>query len=410
MKILIVSEDIPYPNMGGLAKHALALARALIRAGHEVDILGGDQHPIEAAGDEGLFGGQFYGELTGHSAGWKETRLGMFIPLRRSMTAKRFARIIMRRAKDYDVIHYHGHLPNVGRYIPAGVNFIQTRHDHGGDCIKHTRFRNGEVCDTPDPRVCASCIAAHPNLLQQAVSTMAVVRLRKDTARAFRTHKTVFVSDMLKRNFTRTMGNEPWGVTIHNFIDRGKIEHARRTARKSENTGEIRLFFSGKIARAKGIEALLNELTPRMPANMSVTIAGDGADEARLRKQYANDSRIRFAGWCTPEQTLEMAASAHAILVPSIWEEPSGTTILEGIMLGKPVFALARGGTPELAAYAGDPKQLKLFPDMRSLAESLTSFRPDEAYPLPPIEPASSDRAAQKLIEIYRLPSGPVFA
>jgi len=118
MKILLVSEDVPYPSMGGLARHALILARALVKAGHEVDFLGGNQHPIEVAGAEGQFGGRFFGELSGHLAGWKERSLGMFLPPKRSWLARRFARRIMLRARDYDVIHYHGHVPNVARYIP----------------------------------------------------------------------------------------------------------------------------------------------------------------------------------------------------------------------------------------------------------------------------------------------------
>ncbi len=126
MRILVVSEDIPYPNMGGLAKHALNLARALVRAGHEVDILGGDQHALEVAGDEGKFGGQFFGELNGHHAGWKELTLGMLLPPKRTWVAKRFAGTILRHAHRYDVIHYHGHVPNVARFVPAGINFIQT--------------------------------------------------------------------------------------------------------------------------------------------------------------------------------------------------------------------------------------------------------------------------------------------
>lgn len=55
MRILLVSEDIPYPNMGGLAKHVLNLARALVRAGHQVDLLGNADNPIEVCGDEGIF-------------------------------------------------------------------------------------------------------------------------------------------------------------------------------------------------------------------------------------------------------------------------------------------------------------------------------------------------------------------
>ena len=132
LRVLIVTEDIPYPSLGGLAKHAMTLARALISAGHQVDVLGGDQHPLEVAGEEGEFAGHFFGELHGHLSGWGERRLGMFVLPRKRWIAQKFAQRIMARASDYDVIHYHGHFPNVGKYIPRHVNFVQTRHDQGG--------------------------------------------------------------------------------------------------------------------------------------------------------------------------------------------------------------------------------------------------------------------------------------
>ena len=43
MRILLASEDLPTPGMGGLARHVLALARALITDGHTVDLMG--SHP-----------------------------------------------------------------------------------------------------------------------------------------------------------------------------------------------------------------------------------------------------------------------------------------------------------------------------------------------------------------------------
>lgn len=405
MRILIVSEDVPYPSMGGLAKHALTLARALVRAGHQVDFMGAKEHGIEVAGEEGQFGGRFFAELDGHIAGWKEVRFGIYNPPRRSYIARRFARIILRRAQDYDVIHYHGHVPNVARYIPDHVNFIQTRHDQGSECLLNTRFSRGQVCTTTDPRACAECKTEHPNRAQRLISAVAVQIFRREVADAFRRHKTVFVSGMLQRNFSRVMGDEPWGVTLHNFIDEDRLLAARR-ARKPARPGDpVSLFVAAKLYPAKGIEALLAELAPRMPRHFRLTIAGDGQDEARLRKGYANE-QISFAGWCSPEQTLALAAAADAVIVPSVWEEPCATTILEALTLGKTTFALARGGTPELARYAVAPQQLRLFTDIAGLVDGLLLFVPHSDFPHLPGQTGSVDRAVQSLLELYRRPPG----
>jgi glycosyltransferase involved in cell wall biosynthesis len=408
MRILLVSEDIPYPNMGGLARHVISLARALARAGHEVDILGGNQHPLSVAGEDGRFDGRFFGELNGHLAGWKELRLGMFIPPRRTWLARRFARIIMRRAGNYDAIHYHGHVPNVARFMSASVNFVQTRHDQGSECMMHTRFRNGAICESIDPADCASCRSRTPNAVQRAVSTMAVVRFRREVAEGFNRHKTIFVSDFLHRNLARSLGPGAWGAVVHNFVDTALIEQVRKSVDGQPPRHFIEIFIAGKLYAAKGVSAFLAEFAARQPDNMRLTIAGDGPEEQRLRRQYDSD-RIRFLGWCAHEKTLEQAARSHAIVVPSLLEESFGFSTLEGLLLGKPVFALERGGTLELADYAA-PGQLRLFGDLRHLVAAVVAVDPTVQYPLPDLSRACADRAAQRLLDIYRLPPGRLVA
>lgn len=408
MKILIVCEDIPYPSMGGLAKHALSLARALKRAGHTVDILGGNQHSIDVSGEEGRFGGRFFGELNGHIAGWKEKQFGVFMPVRRTWVARRFAKIILRHASDYDVVHYHGHVPNVARYIPQTVNFVQTRHDQGSECLTDVRFRNGDICNSTDPADCAMCKVPRPNLLQRAVSKAAVTAYRQEVMDSFLRHKTVFVSDMLRRNFARAAGPGKWGTVVHNFVDTATLHRAREEAVSLISPDEFHVFIAAKLYPAKGIGAFLRELAPHLRPDMRIKIAGDGSDEARLRAEFECD-QIRFLGWCTPDKTLKIAAAANAIVVPSILEESFGATTLEGLMLGKPTFALSRGGTPELSIYAASPHQLRLHPDMASLVQDLVSFRGHTDYGVPPEELAGADRAVRELMHVYRMPPGHSF-
>jgi glycogen synthase len=409
MRILLVSEDIPYPQMGGLAKHVLTLARALMRAGHTVDLLGGNAHSIEAAGEEGNFGGRFFGELDGHDIGWKEGKLGVFMPPRRTWVARRFAKIILRRAAQYDVIHYHGHAPNLAGFIPRHINFVQTRHDQGSDCLIDTRFRNNAICEATAASACAGCRAKNPNPVQTLVSAIAANRYRNEVAKGFTRHKTIFVSDMLRRNFSRTMGSEPqhWGSVVHNFIDPAYIVQAKNSAGDKTDRSTTQVFIAGKLYSPKGIEPFLRALAGQLPGAMKLSIAGDGPDLERLRSEFESES-IRFLGWCSAEATLTAAARATVIVVPSIWEEPCSTSILEGLALGKPTFALAHGGTPELSAYASFPNQLRLHADMQSLVKDLIEFSPCVDATITPDILSSVDHAVSKLLDIYLQPPGAI--
>lgn len=405
MKILMVSEDIPFPSMGGLAKHALALGRAFGKAGHQVDFMGNAEQPFSPDDPELALPGRFFPELRGCQRGWKEKQLGCFIPFKRETIAKGMAQAILKRAVDYDVVHYHGHFPNLGAYIPAGVNFVQTRHDQGSDCLTHTRFRQGEVCKATDPGACAGCATTRPNAMQRYLSATAARRYRRQVATAFRRHKTVFVSDMLRRNFCRTAGQGQWGWVVHNFVDPAPLERAASAPLRPEGLpASARLIvYAGKLYSPKGIEPFLALAAPRLDKDTHLVIIGDGPQEQALRTAYAS-SQVTFLGWCSAEKTLAYMAGAETVVVPSVWEEAFGQATFEGMAAGKRVYALARGGTPELSTYELFPGQLRLFESMDRLVEELLGeSRFSSERPSRPIQ-RSVGHVMTELMEIYRAP------
>lgn len=403
MRILMVSEDVPAPSMGGLARHVLALCRALADAGHQIDLMGNDDFPAAVAGDAMHFGGTFFPELRGQFSGWKEMTLGIFMPGKRSLLAWRFARAMQRRAGDYDVIHYHGHLPNVAFYLPAAINFLQTRHDQGSDCMIHTRFRRGEICHDIDPKACAGCRTHHPNLLQQYLSALAVQRFRYEVQKGFYRHKTVFVSDMLQKNLSRCFGDHGWGITVHNFVDTCYLQNPSTHQPSTLPTDSLRVFIAAKLYPAKGVSALLALLEPQLGHRIILDIAGDGEEESMLRKRYA---KVNFHGWQSMEATRKLALRAHVIVVPSVCEEACSTTVLEGLLLGKTVFALQRGGTPELSIYVSRPDQLRLHEQLEELATALLDYTPRSDCVVSPQVPADASHAAGRLLALYSLPPG----
>lgn len=408
MRILLVSEDLPAVGMGGLARHVLVLARALVEAGHQVDVMGNDDVAIPDAGAEFDVPGHFIPALHGQFDGWKEFTLGCFMPYKRSVIAQRFAHAVLRRAGHYDVIHYHGHLPNIAYFIPPSVNFIQTRHDQGSDCLTHTRFTGGQICRATEPATCAQCRSQQPNRWQRVLSASAVRQFRAQVAAGFRRHKTVFVSDFLRRNVARSFGPGPWGVTIHNFIDPVPLHSAHATACPVPGRASLQVFIAAKLYPAKGVAQLLHEVAARPASKQSrlrIDIAGDGPELNALRARF---TQVNFLGWRSGSDILQLAAQAQVIVVPSVCEEACASTVIEGLLLGKTVFALKLGGTPELDIYTSAPQQLRLFHSLRELVDGLLTFQPRADYPIAPNSRLSSAQIAGRLLALYRLPPGPV--
>ena len=381
MRILMVTEDVPAPQIGGLGKHVVTLANALLSDGHDVALMGrsdrGGDQAIERIG----FRGRFIGGFHFRHAAWKEAEVGAFLPPKRPAIARRIARAIEAVAREFDVIHYHGHFPMVGSYVERTVNFVQTRHDQGSECLTHLRFVHGEVCSTTIAADCARCIHPSPGRLRRWMSARAVRSYRMLAASAFAARSTIFVSDFLRRQFLRAV---PWADlrntwVVHNFIDLSRL-----LALTSPATAIVpgSIMLAGRIDEGKGFGEILAATSGAVPDGVRLDVVGDGPLKEPLMQRFAAD-RVVFHGWMGNDDVIRATARAHVCVVPSLWEEPCGTTVLEALALGRPCLALARGGTPELAAYQRYPGQLTLVSTMRELvAEAFARARAEVAQPL----------------------------
>jgi glycosyltransferase involved in cell wall biosynthesis len=401
LKILMVSEDLPGTQVGGLGKHVVTLSNALLEQGHEVDIMGrSDRFHADSAAEIG-FRGRVLPGFGFERPGWKESQLGFFNPVKRPWFARRVARALLRVAGKYDVVHYHGHLPMTGRYVPEGVNFVQTRHDQGSECVIHLRFKQEHVCETRDVRDCAACIHPSPNKLRRTVSGLAVRRYRSETAESFARHKTVFVSEFLRHAFLRAVPGADLSRArvIHNFIRYAQLRE-QGAAAPAVRAGEVMLV--GRIDAGKGFGEFLAQVQGWLPAHARVTIVGDGPLRPGLEAKYAGP-RVRFLGWQAYDEVIRMAAHSHVLVVPSVCEEACSTTVLEALALGKPCLALARGGTPELAAYQYYEGQLQLAETMPRLVQRLVELlgRAPVTVPLPASFPMDVASAIPRILDFY---------
>lgn len=369
MKILMASEDLPGERIGGLGKHVVTLANALLALGHEVAILGRNDAGLDDCAGQIGFRGRFIPAFDYSRPGWKELQLGVFNPFKRPWFARKIGRAIEAHAAGYDVVHYHGHLPMTGLYVDPALNFVQTRHDQGSECVIHLRFRDGAVCTAASARDCAGCIHPAPGALRQRISAYAVARYRHDAAGAFARHKTIFVSDFLRRQFLRQVPGADLARcrVIHNFIQYPLLASHVAPAWQVR-AGQVLLV--GRIDTGKGFREFLAAARGRLQPAASVVVIGDGPERAALEREYAG-ARVRFLGWKPYPEVIARSARSHVCVVPSVWEEPCGTTVLEALALGKPCIALARGGTPELAAYQLYDGQLQLAGSMEQLVALL---------------------------------------
>ena len=111
----------------------------------------------------------------------------------------------------------------------------------------------------------------------------------------------------------------------------------------------LRVGYLGRLAPSKGIELMLDALTPLVPRRCQVSVAGAGSKEyeATLKSRY-EASGVRFMGRVDSRKFL---TDIDVLVTPSLWHEPFGLVLCEAMSAGVPVVASAVGGIPEIVEH-----------------------------------------------------------
>jgi len=121
----------------------------------------------------------------------------------------------------------------------------------------------------------------------------------------------------------------------------------------------INLLYVGRLVAIKGVHVLIEafKLVHARDPRARLVIAGSSFFEGASTTPYQNElvalaepvkDALIFTGYL-PHATLKfLYSAADMVVVPSVWQEPSGLVVLEAMASGTCVVAAAVGGIPEL--------------------------------------------------------------
>ena len=111
--------------------------------------------------------------------------------------------------------------------------------------------------------------------------------------------------------------------------------------------GEIKVLYSGRLTREKGVDLLAETFLRAHAADprLHLLLAGGGPEEDELRRRLGG--RATFLGWLSGEDLPRAYASADAFLFCSS-TDTYGQVILEAAASGLPIVAVAEGGPAAL--------------------------------------------------------------
>jgi glycogen synthase len=129
-----------------------------------------------------------------------------------------------------------------------------------------------------------------------------------------------------------------------------------RRLRGSEDRS-LGLLYAGRLVPEKGVEVALRALArlaqARGLSSPRLALAGAGSSQyvsylRRLASQLGVQEHVSFLGQVPDASMPALLASYDVLLVPSIWTEPFGRVVLEGMASGMVVIASSAGGPSEV--------------------------------------------------------------
>ena len=355
MRILLVTHGLPPESVGGVEQHVQGLARALVAAGHSVEVFARSSRP----GPQGeLSSGPWEGcTVTRVTYRWEDLD-GLHDLYRCALLEDSLRRFLADR--QFDVAHVH-HLTGLSTGAvevlqDAGIPTVLTLHDYWLMCPRGQMWhRDGQPCETVEPGRCADCLApTFPHWLppEHAATRVGAVH---DNARAVLARATRLLTPSARTVpfFARLGVPEDRIHVVENAVD--TVGLADLPPPRAD--GPLRLGYLGTLIPSKGLDVLVRAFAglPAGQATLSiwgnaVPYHGDEGFLTRVFQQLQPGTAVRYLGPYTTADLPRILDEIDLLVAPALWHEAFGLTVREALAAGRPVVVSRIGGLQDAVA------------------------------------------------------------
>lgn len=150
-------------------------------------------------------------------------------------------------------------------------------------------------------------------------------------------------------------------LNLFKAYDLNDIKIAKDRIRKKYNikSNQKILLFTGRLSREKGLDILLDAISKLKKDRYKLFIVGSimhGSNQTneylKLIKKKINSisNNVIFTGYIKHSALPDYYNAADVVVLPSMWEEPAGLTMIEALACGASVITTQSGGIPEYVA------------------------------------------------------------
>jgi glycosyltransferase involved in cell wall biosynthesis len=254
------------------------------------------------------------------------------------------------QSQPFDVLHCTNTFPLISPAAydaarAAKVPIVQSLRNYRLLCPTSFFMRDGRVCED-----CITTKTAWPGVLhacykesRKATAAVAVIsmyhRYRRATSQDPDCYYTL--TEFARQKFVEGGFPEDRLLVKSNFVD--------PDPGVGSGAGGYAVF-AGRLSAEKGLNVLLDAWAKLAAtgSDLSLKIVGDGPLAPMVREAISVNPRIQWLGELPLLDTLEVIREATALVMPSVWYETFGRTMIESFACGTPVIASRLGSMAEV--------------------------------------------------------------
>ena len=182
--------------------------------------------------------------------------------------------------------------------------------------------------------------------------------------------KIIVISEYVKKEMLKQLGlNETRFAVMYNCLpdyffeklSEKKIEDVRRKYLNQFPNKKV-ILFAGRLNKEKGIEEVISAVKGLKRKDWVLLIVGSNFYKTNIKSQYEQELRqkakairdhIEFTGYIENKQMPFIYKLADVVVLPSMWDEPAGMTMIEALACERPLITTYSGGIPEYVGQGG---------------------------------------------------------
>jgi glycogen(starch) synthase len=333
MRVLHLSSLYPPASVGGAEKVVEMLAEGMASQG----VAAGVAHLVESPVPDSRRNGVDVRPLQHRNPLWIESsarypgiirNFNKVATLLNVLTTRDFDLVLRTYAPD--IVHSHSMMELTPWMWQAakgrGIKVVHTLHDFDLLCIRGALFKDGQNC-VKRHEACALFSAFKKRYHQNVDHVVGVSRSILETH--------------LEHGMFRDMPEErrhvvwnPVRAPLSRLVDGERLR-----------AGPFTFGFMGRLVSEKGIDLLLTACRDLPRDGWCLKVAGRAPTSSEPLQVQARGLPVEFVGFVDPAVFLK---SIDVLVVPSVWAEPFGLTVVEAFAHNVPVIGLHSGGIGEL--------------------------------------------------------------